>query len=144
MKIFPSANNTECVLAKREQFAVSLRKEKKKQILSKKRAKLQYDYHQNKHNLNQFAELHPAFTDTFTTIEDKQRLMMQILCVQTCKWLQKQVHSPDTLLKVLMYINRILGYKMIKAVPSKFFIDHGLLHQTFYLIFNKQIKREES
>ena len=41
MKILSVATNNDCVLAKREMFAVSLRKEKKKQILSKKRAKMQ-------------------------------------------------------------------------------------------------------
>ena len=41
MKILSEVTNSEFVLAKREMFAVSLRKEKKKQILSKKRAKMQ-------------------------------------------------------------------------------------------------------
>lgn len=54
-------------LCKREQFAISLRKEKKKLILSKKRANLALAKPQV--NIGDcFADLHPAFSDRFTTV----------------------------------------------------------------------------
>ena len=53
-------------LNKREKFAVSLRKEKKKQIIAKKRANLAQKTPLI--NLEQFDDLHPAFSDRFTTI----------------------------------------------------------------------------
>jgi len=59
-------------LCKREKFAVSLRKEKKKQILSKKRAILANNF--TAASLISFADLHPAFSDRYTTVVSKHLL----------------------------------------------------------------------
>ena len=78
-------------MKKRENFAVSLRKEKKKQILGEKRAQFkirQVTRAEAIGYMNQFNDLHPAMTDRFTTTEDKHRLVMQKLSFETVQYQQ--------------------------------------------------------
>ena len=86
-------------------------------------------------DLSSIADLHPAFCDNFTTTEDKHVLVMQLLTDETRDWLKQQARTSETkLMKVLIYVYRILGYRNAMAVPSALFLEKGLLTNVYTLI----------
>ena len=86
-------------------------------------------------NLTSIADLHPAFCDRFTTIEDKHVLVMQILADSTHEWeAAAQSAAKKKLLNILVYIYRILGYRHAMAVPSALFLEKGLLTNVYSII----------
>ena len=50
----------------------------------------------------------------------------------------KSADVSDKLAKLLLYVNRILGYKQVMAVPSALFLDRGLLANIYELICFQQ------
>lgn len=91
-------------------------------------------------NLASLEDLHPAFCDTFTTIEDKHKLMMQTLQTLTTAFAQDEapVCEHTDLLRVLSYTYQILGYRTKMAVPSKVFLELGLLKNVYALLFSNK------
>ena len=86
-------------------------------------------------NLTSIADLHPAFCDRFTTIEDKHVLVMQILTESTQEWEAAASQATKTKLhNLLVYVYRILGYRHAMAVPSALFLEKGLLANVYSII----------
>ena len=128
-------------LANREKFAVSLRKNKKKELLTKKRENLKSWNEATANDMNKFADLHPALSDPYATTEDKQQVVMELLNAEVNSSVNQNCTSPK-LVKILTYVRRILGFsRQGFATPSLQMIENGLLTYLFKLLFtNKPTK----